>query len=163
QSIPRIAGIGPRAGAADRGDLARRWRRCGYGMEVTRFAPSPNGSLHLGHGFSAIAAYDLARSRHGRFLLRIEDIDGARSRPELAEEFRADRAWLGLEWVAVAPQSLRLAAYGRAADRLRGMGLLYPCRCTRAEIAAAAADADVGPDGPIYPGTWRGVGVDPSG
>ena len=132
-------------------------------MEVTRFAPSPNGSLHLGHGFSAVAAHDLARSRGGRFLLRIEDIDGARSRPELAEEFRADLAWLGLEWVEVAPQSSRLAAYGRAADRLRDMGLLYPCRCTRAEIAAAAADTDIGTDGPIYPGTCRGAGVDPSG
>ncbi|MFS8586707.1 MAG: glutamate--tRNA ligase family protein, partial [Acidimicrobiia bacterium] len=67
-------------------------------MVVTRFAPSPNGPLHLGHAFSAIVAHDLARERGGRFVLRIEDIDGARSRPELADEFRADLAWLGLEW-----------------------------------------------------------------
>ena len=107
-------------------------------MTVTRFAPSPNGSLHLGHAFSAIVAHDLAQQRGGWFLLRVEDIDGARSRPELADEFRADLAWLGLEWEEVAPQSSRVAVYEAAAERLRAMGLLYPCRCTRAEIAAAA-------------------------
>lgn len=136
-------------------------------MEVTRFAPSPNGSLHLGHAFSAIVAHGLARARGGRFLLRVEDIDGARSRPELAAEFRADLAWLGLEWVEVAPQSARIAAYDRAAARLRELGLLYPCRCTRADIAAAVAAAGGGlahgADGPIYPGTCRARGVDPSG
>ncbi|HWK40614.1 MAG TPA: tRNA glutamyl-Q(34) synthetase GluQRS [Croceibacterium sp.] len=129
-------------------------------MIVTRFAPSPNGSLHLGHAFSAIVAHDLAQQVAGRFLLRIEDIDGERSRSELAEEFRADLHWLGLEWVEVAPQSARIARYENAAARLREMGLLYPCRCTRAEIAAAAQD---GPDGPVYPGTCREVGVDPDG
>ncbi len=122
-------------------------------MEVTRFAPSPNGSLHLGHAFSAIVAHDLARERGGRFMLRIEDIDGARSRPELAGEFRADLAWLGLEWDEVAPQSSRLADYEAAAERLHAMGLLYPCICTRAEIAAAARE--VGPEGAVYPGTCR--------
>ena len=86
-------------------------------------------------------------------LLRIEDIDGARSRPELAEEFRADLAWLGLTWREVAPQSQRIDSYRTACDRLRAMGLLYPCRCTRAEVAAAATDS--GPDGPVYPGTCR--------
>jgi glutamyl-Q tRNA(Asp) synthetase len=130
-------------------------------VTVTRFAPSPNGPLHLGHAFSAIVAHDLARARGGRFLLRIEDIDGARSRPELAEEFRADLAWLGLEWEEVAPQSDRLASYEAAGGRLRDMGLLYPCRCTRAEIARAAMAK--GPDGPIYPGTCRGGDIDTSG
>ncbi len=131
------------------------------GMIATRFAPSPNGSLHLGHAYSAIVAHDLARRRGGRFLLRIEDIDGARSRPELADEFRADLAWLGLEWEEVTPQSARVAAYTAAAERLREMGLLYPCRCTRAEIAEAATAE--GPDGPVYPGTCRGANVDPAG
>src|SRR3546814_15936743 len=101
---------------------------------VTRFAPSPNGSLHLGHAFSAIAANDLARERGGRLLLRIEDIDGTRSRPELAAEFREDLAWLGLEYEEVPPQSTRLAAYAAAAERLRAMGLLYPCQCSRTDI-----------------------------
>ncbi len=127
-------------------------------MIVTRFAPSPNGSLHLGHAWSAIAAHDLAKASEGRFLLRIEDIDGTRSRAELAEEFRADLAWLGLDWSEEPAQSLRLASYAAAAGRLREMGLLYPCRCTRAEIAAAATAK--GPDGPVYPGTCRGKAID---
>ena len=130
-------------------------------MIVTRFAPSPNGPLHLGHAFSAVVAHDLAMARGGRFLLRIEDIDGARSRPELAEEFRADLAWLGLEWEEVAPQSVRIAGYAAAADELRKAGLLYPCRCTRAEVAAAAPAK--GPDGPVYPGTCRDRAIDPGG
>lgn len=127
-------------------------------MIVTRFAPSPNGPLHLGHAFSAIFSHDLAKTRGGRFLLRVEDIDGARSRPELAHEFRADLAWLGLEWEEVPAQSTRLADYAEAADTLRSEGLLYPCRCTRAEVAAAATK--VGPDGPVYPGTCRGASFD---
>lgn len=124
-------------------------------MTVTRFAPSPNGPLHLGHAFSAIVAHDLAKERGGRFLLRIEDIDGARSRPELAAEFRADLAWLGLEWEEVPAQSTRTAAYALAAETLAASGLLYPCRCTRAEIGQAASEK--GPDGPVYPGTCRGA------
>jgi glutamyl-Q tRNA(Asp) synthetase len=124
-------------------------------MVVTRFAPSPNGPLHLGHAYSAIVAHDLARECGGRFLVRIEDIDGARSRPELAEEFRADLAWLGLEWEEVPPQSARTAAYETAAATLAASGLLYPCRCTRAQIAAASTA--VGADGPVYPGTCRGA------
>lgn len=130
-------------------------------MIVTRFAPSPNGALHLGHAFAAIVAHDRARAEGGRFLLRIEDIDGARSRPELAAAFRADLAWLGLEWDGpVIFQSEHLARHRAAAERLRQMGLLYPCRCTRAEIAAAATQA--GPDGPVYPGVCRGraIGAD---
>jgi len=128
---------------------------------VTRFAPSPNGPLHLGHAFSAIVAHDLAKERGGRMLVRIEDIDGARSRAALVREFRADLAWLGLEWNEVPAQSSRVAGYAAAALRLREMGLLFPCRCTRAEIAAAATAQ--GPDGPVYPGTCRGASVDPAG
>ncbi|WP_057881996.1 tRNA glutamyl-Q(34) synthetase GluQRS [Tsuneonella troitsensis] len=130
-------------------------------MEVTRFAPSPNGSLHLGHAFAAIVAHDIARSRDGRFLLRIEDIDGARSRSDLADEFRADLAWLGLTWDEVPAQSTRLASYDAAAQRLREMGLLYPCTCTRAEVSEAARRT--GPEGPVYAGTCRGREVDPAG
>src|SRR5690349_13571342 len=129
-------------------------------METTRFAPSPNGPLHLGHAYSAIVAHDLARERGGRFLLRIEDIDGTRSRSELAAEFRADLAWLELQWTEVAAQSARLARYEEAAESLRTMGLLYPCSCTRAEIAAAARKR--GPEGPVYPGTCRGRSADPA-
>ena len=124
-------------------------------MVVTRFAPSPNGPLHLGHAFSATVAHDLAKARGGCFLLRIEDIDGARSRPELADEFRADLEWLGLEWEEAPAQSTRTEAYESAAATLAASGLLYPCRCARAEIAAAATAK--GPDGPVYPGTCRGA------
>lgn len=118
---------------------------------VTRFAPSPNGPLHLGHAYAAIIAHDRAVKDGGRFLLRIEDIDGVRSRPELADEFRTDLEWLGLPFEEVPAQSTRIERYREAAHNLRAMGLLYPCRCTRAEVAAAATLH--GPDGPIYPGT----------
>lgn len=131
-------------------------------MIRTRFAPSPNGPLHLGHGFAAIVAHDLARARGGEALLRIEDIDGVRSRAELVPEILADMAWLGLEWNgAVVFQSRRLASYIAAGERLKALGLLYPCHCTRAEIAAAATA--IGPDGPIYPGTCRHGSADPQG
>lgn len=131
-------------------------------MIRTRFAPSPNGSLHLGHAYAALVARDLARARGGEFLLRIEDIDGTRSRPELIAECLADLAWLGLEWDGEPVfQSARLASYAAAGERLKAMGLLYPCCCTRAEIAAAATEP--GPDGPLYPGTCRGRDVDPEG
>ncbi|PLK26643.1 tRNA glutamyl-Q(34) synthetase GluQRS [Novosphingobium sp. TH158] len=131
-------------------------------MIRTRFAPSPNGSLHLGHAWAAIVAHDLARARGGEFLLRIEDIDGARSRTELAEEHLADLSWLGLSWDGpVVRQSARLESYALAAERLKALGLLYPCRCTRADVLAASR-AD-GPDGPLYPGTCRGQDVDPEG
>jgi len=131
-------------------------------MFRTRFAPSPNGSLHLGHAWAAIVAHDLARERGGEFLVRVEDIDGARSRAKLAEEHLADLDWLGLNWDGpVVRQSDRLATYAEAAERLRGMGLLYPCQCTRADVLAAAR-AD-GPDGPLYPGTCRGRAVEPQG
>ncbi|WBY16814.1 tRNA glutamyl-Q(34) synthetase GluQRS [Erythrobacteraceae bacterium WH01K] len=123
-------------------------------MTVTRFAPSPNGPLHWGHAYSAIVAHDLAREAGGRFLLRIEDIDGPRSRPELSHEFRRDLEWLGLEWEEVPAQGTRGASYILAAQRLRDAGLLYPCTCTRAQIAEAATT--IGPEGPVYPGTCRG-------
>lgn len=129
-------------------------------MAVTRFAPSPNGPLHLGHAYSAIVGHDLAKASGGRFLLRVEDIDGARSRPELAAEFRADLAWLGLGFDEVPAQSTRLASYAAAAERLRAEGLLYPCTCTRLQIDAAAAR--IGAEGPIYPGTCKVRPVDPS-
>jgi len=131
-------------------------------MIRTRFAPSPNGSLHLGHAYAAVVAHDLARARGGEFLVRIEDIDGARSRPELAEEHLDDLRWLGLEWDGpVVRQSDRLASYDAAIASLKEHGLLYPCRCTRADLAASARD--LGPDGPVYPGTCRGREVDPDG
>ena len=124
-------------------------------MILTRFAPSPNGPLHLGHAFSAVVAHDLAKAAGGRFLLRIEDIDGPRSRPELADEFRRDLAWLELEWDEVPAQSTRLKRYRYAAERLSAMGLLYPCTCTRAEIAEAAQGSA------IYPGTCKGKAAHP--
>jgi len=126
----------------------------------TRFAPSPNGPLHLGHAFAAVVAHDLARTRGGEFLLRIEDIDGQRSRAELVDEILADLAWLGLTWDGpVVFQSARLADYSRAAERLMAHGLLYPCTCTRAEIVAAARKQ--GPGGPVYPGTCRDRHAEP--
>lgn len=131
-------------------------------MVRTRFAPSPNGLLHLGHAYAAVVAHDLARARGGEFLVRIEDIDGTRSRPELIPEILADLKWLGLNWDgAVLHQSSRLAAYAAAGERLKALRLLYPCQCTRSEVVAAAHE--VGPDGPLYPGTCRGRAVDPDG
>ncbi|OYW16632.1 MAG: tRNA glutamyl-Q(34) synthetase GluQRS [Novosphingobium sp. 12-64-8] len=127
-------------------------------MTVTRFAPSPNGPLHLGHAYAAIVGHDRAARDGGAFLLRIEDIDGARSRAELAEEFRADLRWLGLDFREVVPQAQRIVTYRAAADVLREQGLLYRCTCTRAEIIAAASR--MGPDGPVYPGTCRHRVVD---
>ncbi len=130
-------------------------------MIRTRFAPSPNGPLHLGHAYAAVVAHDLARARGGAFLLRIEDIDGTRSRGALVAEILADLAWLGLAWDGDPVfQSARLDSYAAAGERLKAMGLLYPCTCTRAEIAAAASAQ--GPDGPIYPGTCRGRAADPA-
>lgn len=131
-------------------------------MIVTRFAPSPNGALHMGHAYAAIVAHDQARAGAGRFLLRIEDIDGTRSQPELVSEMLADIAWLGLIWDGeVTFQSSRIASYAAAGQQLKAMGLLYPCHCTRAEVIAAAYAE--GPDGPIYPGTCRGRNADPEG
>lgn len=128
-------------------------RAAGGGGTVTRFAPSPTGRLHLGHAFSAIAAHDFAAARGGRFLLRIEDIDRGRSRPEHVEAILADLAWLGLDHEAPVFQSARMDLYAAALDTLKARELVYPCFCTRAEIAASQS----APHGvePVYPGTCR--------
>ncbi|CAN5652687.1 tRNA glutamyl-Q(34) synthetase GluQRS [soil metagenome] len=122
---------------------------------ITRFAPSPTGELHLGHAYSARIARQRAREAGGSFLLRIEDIDIRRSRREFEAAILADLRWLGLDWDGpVRRQSEHFADYGRALDALDGRALIYPCFCTRADIAAAT-DAPQGPDGPLYPGTCR--------
>ncbi|HEX7741484.1 MAG TPA: glutamate--tRNA ligase family protein, partial [Sphingobium sp.] len=124
---------------------------------VTRFAPSPTGRLHVGHGWSALLAMDLARAHGGSFRLRIEDIDGTRSRPEHVAGIVEDLRWLGVEWDGdIMFQSSRLDQYEAALGRLRDRGLLYPCFCTRADIAASAS-APHGPEGPVYPGTCRAL------
>ena len=122
---------------------------------VTRFAPSPNGSLHLGHAYSAIVSHDLAKEAGGRFLLRIEDIDGPRSRPELADEFRRDLEWLGLEWEEVPAQSTRIAIYEEIAASLLEDDLVYPCSCSRKQIESLPPR--IGADGIKYPGSSRGL------
>lgn len=137
---------------------------------VTRFAPSPTGPLHLGHAFAAILAHDIARGAGGRFLVRMEDIDRARSRPEWAMAALDDLAWLGLTWDGpVLYQSARLPAYNAGLGRLAAMVLLYACTCTRGDIRAALSAPQEGavilegPDGPIYPGTCRGRPVTEGG
>ena len=130
-------------------------------MTTTRFAPSPTGRLHLGHAFSALFAQQAARALGGRFLLRLEDIDRARCRPEFADAILEDLAWLGVRWDGpVRRQSEHLDDYRAALDRLAAAGLLYPCFCTRKDIQdeiARAGHAPHGPDGPLYPGTCRGL------
>lgn len=126
---------------------------------VTRFAPSPTGHLHLGHAHSALFAWRSARDAGGRFLLRVEDIDSGRCRPEFERALKEDLRWLGLSWPEpVRRQSEHLGDYRSALDRLSGMGVVYPCFCTRKEIgeeAARAGHAPHGPDGLLYPGTCR--------
>jgi glutamyl-Q tRNA(Asp) synthetase len=140
-------------------------------MIRTRFAPSPTGPLHLGHAYAAFVAHDMARAEGGQFLLRIEDIDRARCRPEWAVQLIDDLTWLGISWDGpVLRQSERSAAYDAALDRLWGLDLLYPCTCTRRDIDVAVGapqeGAEVGgtdgnlpaargPDGPVYPGICR--------
>lgn len=128
---------------------------------TTRFAPSPTGLLHLGHAHSALFAEAQALATGGRFLLRIEDIDATRCRPEFETAIYRDLAWLGLEWEQPARrQSDHLADYRAALDRLAAMGLLYPCFCTRSDIAAEiarAGHAPHGPEGVLYPGTCRAL------
>ncbi|MEM7441363.1 MAG: tRNA glutamyl-Q(34) synthetase GluQRS [Pseudomonadota bacterium] len=123
-----------------------------------RFAPSPTGYLHLGHAFSALTAFEAAAG--GQFLLRIEDIDGPRSKPEFEKAIFEDLAWLGLHWeTPVMRQSDRMADYQNALAQLVEMDLCYPCSCTRKDIEAALSapqeGAGMGPDGVIYPGTCR--------
>jgi glutamyl-Q tRNA(Asp) synthetase len=128
-----------------------------------RFAPSPNGLLHLGHAYSACLNFDLARQSGGRFLLRIEDIDGTRCRPEYEAAIFEDLAWLGIEWdLPVMRQSERLAAYRAGLAQLDAQGLLYPSFESRAELARLVAERERhgpwprDPDGaPLYPGTAR--------
>ena len=132
---------------------------------VFRFAPSPNGYLHLGHAYSALLNFDLARERGGKFLLRIEDIDAARCRPEYETAIYEDLAWLGLVWeTPVRRQSEHLAVYREAVDKLSAQGLIYPSFESRAEIArlVAAREKDApwprDPDGaPLYPGTAKSL------
>ena len=128
---------------------------------TTRFAPSPTGLLHLGHAAAALTAWRRARQAGGRFLLRIEDIDPTRCRPEYTAAILEDLTWLGLDWDGpVRMQSEHLDEYRAALETLARRGLLYPCFCTRAAIAreiAAAPAAPHGPDGPLYPGTCRAL------
>lgn len=128
---------------------------------VTRFAPSPTGPLHLGHAYSAMLAHDMARAAGGRFLLRMEDTDLARSRPEWEAAIIDDLAWLGLTWDGpVLRQSERIAAYNARLEPLIARGLLYPCSCTRADIRAATAAPQEGVAFAVYPGTCRGRGME---
>ncbi len=131
-------------------------------MIVTRFAPSPTGYLHLGHAFAAITAFESG----DEFLLRIEDIDEGRARGEFIEAIALDLKWLGLCWdEPILRQSRRLPAYRAALERLEARGLVYPCFCTRKDIAeeiarAPGAPHGTGPDGPLYPGTCHALGGD---
>lgn len=128
-------------------------------MIVTRFAPSPTGFLHLGHACAALTAFEAG----DRFLLRIEDIDITRCRPEFEKEIYEDLRWLGLVWEEpVRRQSEHFVDYARALRQLESLGLLYPCFCTRKEIAhqiaragLAPTAAELSPEGPLYPGTCR--------
>lgn len=122
---------------------------------ATRFAPSPNGYLHLGHAFSALTAWDWARAHDARFIVRIEDTDRTRSRIAFEEAQLQDLAWLGLEWEKpVRRQSDHPGDYKQGLDRLQTLGLIYPCFCTRKDISIAVL-APHGPDANTYPGTCR--------
>ena len=134
-------------------------------MIVTRFAPSPTGFLHLGHAYAAFMAFEAARAAAGMFLLRIEDIDLTRARPQFERAIFEDLRWLGLNWQEpVRRQSEHFADYAAALQQLEAMGLLYPCFCTRKNIAEeiaraglAPTAADLSPEGPLYPGTCRSL------
>ena len=124
---------------------------------VFRFAPSPNGALHLGHALSALTGFELAQRCGGRFLVRIEDIDTNRARPEYVQGIFDDLTWLGIDWEEpVLTQSEHFPDYLAAAEKLRSLGVLYPCFATRNEIVAAADRGRLDPEGAlIYPGLWR--------
>ena len=132
---------------------------------VFRFAPSPNGALHLGHAYSALLNFDLARQTGGRFLLRIEDIDGTRCRPEFEAAIYEDLAWLGISWeMPVRRQSEHFARYREAVEQLSAMGLVYPSFESRAKIARLIAERETAapwprdPDGaPLYPGAAKSL------
>ena len=127
----------------------------------TRFAPSPTGPLHLGHAYSALYGHRLAEAKNGLWLLRIDDLDHNRSKPEWTQQIFDDLRWLGLAWPEpVRFQSQETASYQTALDTLARARLIYPCCCNRADIAQAAAAPqegvpEFGPDGRIYPGTCR--------
>jgi glutamyl-Q tRNA(Asp) synthetase len=124
---------------------------------VTRFAPSPTGPLHLGHAYSAILAHDMARAASGRFLLRMEDTDLERCKPEYDTLIQKDLAWLGLTWDGpIHRQSHHIARYNTRLEALEGKGLLYPCSCTRSNIRAALSAPQEGVAFHVYPGTCRG-------
>ena len=135
---------------------------------VFRFAPSPNGYLHLGHAYSALLNFDLARQAGGRFLLRIEDIDATRCRPEFEAAIHEDLHWLDLSWeTPVRRQSEHFAAYREAVEKLSGRGLIYPAFESRAEIARLVADREKDapwprdPDGaPLYPGAAKSLSAE---
>ena len=129
------------------------------GPVVTRFAPSPTGRLHIGHAFSALFGFRRARDAGGTFILRIEDIDEGRCRPEFERGIYEDLHWLGLAWPEpVRRQSACMEDYKQALHKLLELDLLYPCFCTRKDIQdeiARAASAPHGPEGALYPGTCR--------
>jgi glutamyl-Q tRNA(Asp) synthetase len=128
---------------------------------VTRFAPSPTGYLHLGTVYSALFTENAAREADGRFLVRIEDTDQSRCRQEFEDQILDDLRWLGLTWEEpIRRQSAHLNSYKSAIENLGTQGLIYPCFCTRKEILEEIDTAGVaphGPDGPVYPGTCRGL------
>ena len=128
---------------------------------VTRFAPSPTGYLHLGHAHSVLAGWQAAREAGGKFLLRIEDIDRARCRAEFTAAILEDLAWLGIDWDGdLRRQSEHLDDYRAPLDRLKALGVIYPCFCTRSAIKAEITAADAAPhgaDGPLYLGTCRAL------
>lgn len=137
---------------------------------VERFAPSPNGHLHPGHAFSALTAFEAAQAAGGRFLVRVEDLDQTRARPDLVDAMLEDLAWIGLAWERPElRQSQRFGAYRDALASLEARGLTYPCFCTRRDIQdalsaahpdAGAQDRMEGPDGPAYPGVCRGLSAE---
>jgi len=133
---------------------------------ITRFAPSPTGMLHLGHAFAAHLAHHLARENEGQFLLRFEDIDHTRARPEFYSAIEEDLAWLGIQWDAPPWRQLdRLDSYRNALEFLKSLGVVYPCFCTRREIESELAhltNAPHGPEGPLYPGTCRDLDNPPT-
>ena len=130
-------------------------------MIVTRFAPSPTGRLHLGHAFSAVMGHDRAARGGGRWVIRIEDLDQGRSRPEFVDAMFEDLRWLGLDWAKpVLVQSQRTEAYADALEQLKARGLAYTCFCTRADIAQSLT-APHGDAATSYPGTCRALPDDP--
>jgi len=129
------------------------------GTPILRFAPSPNGSLHLGHALSALTGFDMARKLGGRFLVRIEDIDVGRCRVEHVQGIFQDLNWLGVAWEEpVLFQSQNFNVYAEAASLLEAQGLLYPCFASRTEIAAVAGEGKEDPEGaPLYPGLHKSM------